>query len=298
MNAGLSRRGFLLGSMLALPAMGLAAKATDHGKVSDLLSRRCQEWEHRHGGRVGVAVWNLATGYRAGHRVDERFLMCSTFKALAAALVLARVDRGEESLDRRLLVSREDLVGWSPVTGKRTGEGGMTVAELCEAAVAWSDNGAANLLIKSFGGPGALTDFLRESGDPVTRLDRLEPELNGYGGPDGEYDTTSPAAMLETLHRLLFGEVLSAHGRAQLAAWMIANKTGDRRLRAGFPDGWLVADKTGTSGDELGYGNDIGVAWSRDRGAILVTVYCEMPKAEAGARDRIIAEVAEMVSKG
>ncbi|WP_421722619.1 class A beta-lactamase [Alloalcanivorax xenomutans] len=298
MSAGLSRRGFLVGSMLALPAVGLAAKASDHDKVSDALGHRCQEWERRHGGRIGVAVWNLATGYRAGHRVDERFLMCSTFKALAAALVLARVDQGQESLDRRLLVSRKDLVGWSPVTGKRTGEGGMTVAELCEAAVAWSDNGAANLLVKGFGGPGALTEFLRENGDPVTRLDRLEPELNGYGGPDGEYDTTSPAAMLETLHRLLFGEVLSAHGRAQLAAWMIANKTGDRRLRAGFPANWLVADKTGTSGDELGYSNDIGVAWSPARGAVLVTVYCEMPKAEAEARDRIIAEVAEMVSGG
>ena len=115
MSAGLSRRGFLVGSMLALPAVGLAAKASDHGKVSDALGHRCQEWERRHGGRIGVAVWNLATGYRAGHRVDERFLMCSTFKALAAALVLARVIQGQESLDRRLLVSRKDLVGWSPV---------------------------------------------------------------------------------------------------------------------------------------------------------------------------------------
>jgi beta-lactamase class A len=91
---------------------------------------RLADLERAHGGRLGVAVLNLASGKRVGHRADERFLMCSTFKALAAAFVLARVDQKKEQLDRRIVFSRKDLVTWSPATKKHLGGAGMTVAEL------------------------------------------------------------------------------------------------------------------------------------------------------------------------
>ena len=118
------------------------------------------------------------TGRMLAYRGEERFPLCSTFKALAAARVLARVDRGEERLDRRLHYATDYLVTYSPATGPQAGEAGMTMDAICEAAVTLSDNTAGNLMLDSFGGPAGLTAWLRELGDPVTRLDRRETELN------------------------------------------------------------------------------------------------------------------------
>ena len=134
------------------------------------------EW--RHGGRLGVAVLDNAGVSVIAHRGDERFALCSTFKFLAAALVLARVDRKQESLTRRIVYARDYLVPYSPVTEKHAGESGLTVGEICEAAMTLSDNTAGNLLLDSFGGPAELTAYVRSLGDSVTRLDRREPELN------------------------------------------------------------------------------------------------------------------------
>jgi beta-lactamase class A len=223
--------------------------------------------------------------------------MCSTFKALAAALVLVRVDKGEETLDRRIRFSKKDLVSGSPVTQARVGEPGMTVAELCDAAVTRSDNTAGNLLLASFGGPAALTAFCRTLGDDVSRLDRIETALNYHDGPDDIRDTTTAAAMLENLRRLLFTDVLSGLSRSQLAAWLITNKTGDARLRAGLPKNWLVGDKTGTNGDKYGNANDIAVIWPPDRAPIIVTAYCEIPSIPADERNAVIAEIGRIASQ-
>ncbi len=188
-------------------------------------------------GWLGVALLDTATGKLIGNRIDQRFAMCSTFKALAVALVLARVDRGEEQLDRRVVFSEHDLVPPSVATQPHVGPGGMTVAELCEAAVTVSDSTAANLLLASFGGPAALTAYLRSLGDPVTRLDRVELDLN-IVKPGEQHDTTSPAAMARTLQRLLLGDALSEPSRARLTGWMAGAKdAATTRLRAGLPQG-------------------------------------------------------------
>ena len=210
----LSRRTALTGALFAVPAFARAQVPSNDANAA------LAELERTAGGRLGVSMLNLATGRSAGHRQDERFLLCSTFKALAAAFVLARVDRKEEKVDRRIVFSKKDLVSWSPGTEAYTGGRGMTVAALCEAAVTQSDNTAANLLLKSFGGPAGLTAFLRSIGDKATRLDRYEPALNEHDGPNDLRDTTSAAATLETLRTLLFGDVLSKPSRAQLAAWL------------------------------------------------------------------------------
>lgn len=154
---------------------------------------------------------------------------------------------------------------------------------------------AANLLLKSFGGPAALTAYLRSLGDAVTRLDRYEPALNEHDGPGDRRDTTSANAMLDTLRTLLFGTALSRSSRAQLAAWLIANKTGDRRLRAGFPDGWLVGDKTGTNGS--GSAHDVGVAWPPAGGAVLVAAYYTQPSGSAAQRDAVLAAVGRIAAQ-
>jgi beta-lactamase class A len=241
---------------------------------------------------------DLGSGKRVEYRANERILMLSTFKFLAAALVLARVDEGQESLDRRIKLYAKDLAMFgSPVTQTRLGEPGMTLAELCDAAVTRSDNTAGNLLLASFGGPAALTAFCRKLGDDVSRLDRIETELNYHDGPDDIRDTTTAAAMLENLRRLLFTDVLASSSRSQLAAWLIANKTGDTRLRAGLPKSWLVGDKTGTNGDKDGNANDIAVVWPANRAPMIVTAYCEIPSTSADQRNAVIAEIGRIASQ-
>jgi beta-lactamase class A len=248
--------------------------------------------ERRNGGRLGVAALDTATGRRIGQRVDERFALCSTFKALAAAHVLARVDHGEERLDRRVVFAARDLVPYSPTTGKHVGAPGMTVAEICEAAVTLSDNTAGNLMLQSFGGPAGLTAFLRTLGDTVTRLDRTEPTLN-EALPGDPRDTTSPAALVATLERLLIGDALSAGSRTQLIDWLVACKTGQQRLRAGFGPGWRVGDKTGAGAN--GSANDIAIAWPPGRAPVLTAVYFTESKISDEARGAVIAEVGRIV---
>ena len=296
MTITISRRRAIAGALLAVPAVSAlagSARAADGGG----LEKRLAELEARHEGRIGVAILNLATGARLGHRADERFLMCSTFKALLAGHILARVDREEETLDRRIVVKKSDLIDWAPVVEKRVGGEGMSIAELCEATITLSDNAAANILLAASGGPKAVTEFLRGLGDDVTRLDRTEPTLNYHETPGDERDTTTAVAMVETLRRLIFGDVLSPRSKAQLAAWLVMNKTGDTRLRAGFPANWMTGDKTGTNGNKAGNANDIAVAWSPDRGAIIVSAFVEIPGISGDERSALIADIGRIAAE-
>lgn len=256
-------------------------------------ARRWTEIEASVGGRLGVAVLDTATGELFGHRLDERFPMCSTFKFLAVAQVLARVDAGQEQLDRRIVVAPSALLKWAPVTSKHVGGAGMTVAELCEAAITVSDNTAANLLLASSGGPAGVTAFARRIGDSVTRLDRTEPTLN-EAVPGDPRDTSSPRAMAQTLRSVMLGNALSEAGRAQIVRWMTATTTGAHRLRAGLPFDWRVADKTGTG--DLGSTNDIGVLWPPRRAPLVVVSYLTECKAAAEAREAALANVARSVA--
>lgn len=240
------------------------------------------------GGRLGVAVLDTGTGERAGHREHERFPLCSTFKLLAAAAVLARVDAGQDRLDRRIAYDRADLVAYSPVTGPRVGEGGLTLAELCEAAMILSDNTAGNLLLAALGGPAGLTAYARSLGDETTRLDRIEPELN-EALPGDPRDTTTPAAMLANLETLLLGDALRAASRERLTRWMLDSRTGGARLKAGLPSSWRVGDKTGTG--ERGTANDVAVAWPTDRPPVLVAAYLTEATAAPEGRNAALAGV-------
>lgn len=193
--------------------------------------------------RVSYASLDLHTGQVQGYRADERFPMLSTFKVLVCGAVLARVDAGEDRLDRRVIYAKSDLVTYSPVTEKKVDQG-MTLSELCEAAITMSDNTAGNLLLKSVGGPEGLTDFLRASGDETSRLDRWETELNS-AIPDDPRDTTTAHAMVESLDRILFKDVLTAASRKQLLTWMENDRVADALIRSALPEGWYIADKTG-----------------------------------------------------
>ncbi len=249
--------------------------------------------EERHGGRLGVAVLDAADERALGHRADERFAMCSTFKLLLAAAVAARVDAGDERWDRLVRYGRGDLLDYSPVTGKEENlENGMTVADLCAATLQWSDNPAANLLLDTLGGPPGLTRFLRETGDPTSRLDRIEPDLN-TNLPDDERDTTTPAAMVRTMRVLLTGDVLSADSRQRLKAWLVGNRTGDNRLRAAMDPAWTTGDKTGTG--KNGAVNDVAVVWPGTPDPFFVAVYHTGSEVTPEERERIHREVGAVV---
>ncbi|QFQ89862.1 class A beta-lactamase (plasmid) [Paracoccus kondratievae] len=193
--------------------------------------------------RVGYAQLDLRSGNVTGYREDERFPMLSTFKVLVCGAVLARVDAGKEDLARHINYSATQLVDYSPVTEKHVDDG-MTLSALCEAAITMSDNTAGNLLLEAVGGPEGLTSFLKATGDNIGRLDRWETELNS-AIPDDRRDTTTPNAMAKTLHRLLFGDVLSDQSRDQLLNWMQNDRVADALLRAALPQGWYIADKSG-----------------------------------------------------
>lgn len=243
------------------------------------------------GGRLGVAVLQ-ADGRIEGHRLDERFPMCSTFKWLAAACVLHRVDRGVERLDRRIRYGREALLPHSPITEKHVGEG-MTLGELCHATITTSDNAAANLILDTYGGPQGLTAYARSLGDSVTRLDRWETELN-EAAPGDPRDTTSPRAMAQLLSTALLGEALSVRSREQLARWLEACETNGQRLRSGLPAGWRMGSKTGAGG--RGSTNDVGIFWPPGRPPILVAVYLTNTPAAQAHRNGAIAAVARRVT--
>ncbi|WP_240046814.1 class A beta-lactamase [Paracraurococcus ruber] len=240
------------------------------------------------GGRLGLAVLDTGSGARLAHRGAERFPLCSTFKLLAAAAVLARVDAGEEWLDRLVRFGREALVTYSPATEPQAGGPGMTLAALCEAAMTLSDNTAGNLLLAAIGGPEGLTAFARRLGDPATRLDRIETTLN-EARPGDPRDTTTPAAMLADLQALLQGDALSPAGRAQLLAWLEGTRTGDTRIRAGLPAGWRFGDKTG-SGDN-GTTNDVGLFWPPGRPPVLFAAYLTQTAAPTDQRNATHAAI-------
>jgi beta-lactamase class A len=257
---------------MAASAVGIAIRPVHGGEAAlfDRLKGELARVEAESRGRLGVAMLDTRSNAHCDHRGDERFPMCSTFKLLAAAAVLARVDAGKEQLQRRIRFAPSDIVVNSPITQNRTGDDGMSLDELCEAAMIVSDNTAGNLLLDALGGPAGLTAFARSLGYSVTRLDRIEPDLN-EALPDDPRDTTSPVAMLANLRGLVLGDVLSVQSRTRLTGWLVGNKTGDTRLRAGLPKGWRVGDKTG-AGDH-GTTNDVGVIWPGERQPVLVATY-------------------------
>ncbi len=281
------RRAVLAG--LAAVLVAPSARADDSSAAAEA---RIAAIEKAAGGRLGVAAIDSGSGRRIAHRADERFPMCSTFKALAAAAALKLVEAGAERLDRPLVFGPADLLDYAPISKAHVGAGAMSLAEACAAAIQWSDNTAANLVLGAVGGPAGVTAFARMLGDGATRLDRNEPTLNS-AIPGDERDTTSPMAMARDLQAVLLGDVLSAASRKQLEAWMIGDKVGDQRLRAGLPPDWGIGDKTGT-GDH-GVANAIAILRPPRRAPLLATVYYAESDAPIEARNAVHRDVARVI---
>lgn len=259
------------------------------------------EIERATGGRLGVFAIDTRSGKTIAHRAGERFPMCSTFKLLLVAAVLARVDRGEEQLERRVTYTKAQLLSHAPIAEKHLARGYMTISELCAAAIDYSDNTSANLLLATIGGPPGYTAYARSLGDSVTRLDRTELALNTCI-PGDPRDTTAPAATAADMQRVILGQALSGTSRARLIALLKGNTTGDTRLRAGLPRSWVIGDKTGTGLATNSFGdsdtaNDIAIAWPPNRAPILIAAYLTQSKLRAPQREAAIASVGKIVAR-
>jgi beta-lactamase class A len=291
-RSGLSRRALLVAAAL-LPLAGCDAGDRSASGSSPAPGRRSAgspdssqfaAIERRHGARLGVYALAPGTGATVAYRADERFAFCSTFKTLAAAAVLHRNPLSH--LDKRVTYTKADVNSISPITKDHIATG-MTIRQLCDAAIRYSDGTAGNLLMRDIGGPAQLTAYLRGLGDTISRMDRYEPELN-RDRPQDPRDTTTPRAITADYHKLVLGDALTAGKRALLKDWLERNTTGAKRIRAGLPKGWTVADKTGTG--DYGRANDIAIVWPPHTAPLVVAIMSDRSGYNTPPKDALIAE--------
>lgn len=272
------------------PQKGQGADGADAAAVA--AEEKFRKLEQESGGRLGVAGTAGEAGQSLYWRGDERFAFCSTFKVVLAGAILKQAERNQSLLGQTVVLSKDQIVTWSPVTEKLVGKQ-TPVDELCRAALQYSDNSAANALIRVLGGLDVVTEFARSLGDSKFRLDRWETELN-TAVPGDERDTTTPKAMASTLRKLVLGDALDAPRRRLLKDWMLGNTTGAARIRAGVPAGWPVADKTGTG--DYGTSNDVGVVFRpAPQSPLVVAIYYTHTQPDAPMNNTIIAEATRVV---
>lgn len=274
-------------ALLAMAPALLVRPALAEAALSPLI-----DYERQSGGRVGLYARNIDTGASIAWRANERFVMCSTFKASLAACVLARVDQGRERLGDPISFGPTDLAEYAPVAKANLAKGALTVEAMCQAAVELSDNTCANLLLARIGGPPALTAFWRSIGDGVSRLDHNEPILN-RSPPGNPQDTTTPAAMADNLRHFVFDAVLSEASRALLTGWLIGCETGAKRLRAGLPKSWTIGDKTGNNGTDAH--GDLAVVPLKPAGRLVIATYTQGGAPTAAQTDAVFAEIGKLV---
>ena len=276
----------LLFGTTALRAQTTATVSAIQQQLADL--------EKSAGGRLGVALINTADNSLILYRGDERFPMCSTSKLMAVSGILKQSETSKDLLSQKVLIQQADLVNYNPITEKHL-DAEMSLAELSAAALQYSDNAAMNKLIKQLGGPAKVTAFARSIGDTTYRLDRNEPSLNS-AIPGDERDTTSPAAMAESLHQLTLGHALAEPQRAQLVQWMKGNTTGAESIRAGLPASWVIGDKTGSG--NYGTTNDIAVIWPANHAPLIFVTYFTQTQVDAKGRKDVLSSAAKIVTQG
>ncbi|KTD61434.1 Beta-lactamase CTX-M-1 precursor [Legionella spiritensis] len=256
------------------------------------LPQQLQQIEQRNSGRIGISVLNTGNQHQINYRANQRFPMGCTSKVIGVSAVLNKSMTDPMLLGKKITYQTIDLASWSPVTGKHVKDG-MTVEALCSAAIRYSDNTAMNLLVKELGGLEAINAYAKQLGDHQFRQDNIWPD-EAFSGGDDPYDSSSPAAMTNNLRQLLLERGLGEKQHKLLQSWMLSNTTGDKRIRAGVPASWKVADKTGT-GARYGTTNDIGVIWPGACSPIVMSVYFTQNHKHATPNDRVIVDVTKSV---
>lgn len=258
---------------------------------ADILTEQIKKIEKNLGARVGVAIYDTQSKALWSYKGDTRFPLMSTFKTLACAKLLADAESGVVDMNSTTIIDADSLITWSPVTKKQVGEK-ISLKQACTATMVMSDNTAANIVLTGINGPSALTAFMRAIGDDITRLDRIEPDLNE--AIDGDLrDSSTPNAMVASLNTLLFGEVLSADSKLQLKEWMMDNNVSDDLLRAVLPEGWSIADRSGAGG--FGSRGITAIVWSEHRSALIISIYLTQTSASFAQRNAAIASIGKTI---
>lgn len=284
-------KNFLLSAAIVFGCYHITLLASTNKNESSFINEKFKDLETSLDGRIGVLAINTANNQAIKYRPLERFPIQSTFKLMAVSAILKKSETDNNLLKQKITYTKQDLVFWSPITEKHVAEG-MTIFELCAAAMMHSDNTATNLIVKKLGGPEVVTAFARSIGDNTFRIDSWEPDLNS--NPSDIRDTSTPTAMGESLQKLTLGNILTPSKRNQLVNWMKGNTTGDIRIRAGVPKGWIVADKTG-SGNDYGISNDIAIIWPPNCAPIVITIYSGHDTKDTVPRDDILVSSTQLV---
>ncbi|NQZ90007.1 MAG: class A beta-lactamase [Colwellia sp.] len=258
---------------------------------ANTILKTIKQQEQQLGVRIGVAVYDVAANDLWNYNGNVRFPLMSTFKALACGKLLSDVEKGILFFDISTMITEKSLITWSPITEKLVGEK-MTLKQACSATMIMSDNTAANIVLAEIKGPKALTEFMRSIGDDVTRLDRIEPDLNEALDGD-KRDTTTPNAMVTSLHTLLFGDVLSQASKDQLKQWMMDNKVTGSLLRSVLPGDWFIADRSGSGG--FGSRAITAVVWSDKRTPLIISIYLTQTDASFAQRNKAIAAIGKEI---
>lgn len=259
--------------------------------ISALAQKKLAKLETSFNGKIGVYAINTNNNQIIAYRADERFPVQSTLKLMAVAALLKLSESNQDLLKEKINYTKKDLMSWSPVTSKYVTTG-MTLEAMAEAAISYSDNPSINLILKKFGGPKFSTDFAHSIGNKTYNLaDYDGADLNS--NPSKETDTSTPRDMAISVQKLLLGSILAQPQRTQLITWMRNNTTGYKRIRAGVPSAWTVADKTGSG--NYGIANDIGMVWSPSCKPIVLAIYTAHNKRDAPVRDDIVAATTTIV---
>lgn len=263
----------------------------DQQTEQDSIELQFSQLEEEYDARLGVYAMNTGDGTTVSYNENDRFAYASTHKALSVGVLLQQLSI--EELDKQIVYSEEDLVTYSPITEQHV-ETGMSLREISDASIRYSDNTAANFIFNEIGGPKGFKEALRQIGDEVTEPERIETELNNVE-PGETRDTSTAKALVESLYAFSLGDVLEEENRQLLNDWLINNTTGDALIRAGVPDGWQVGDKTGSASH--GTRNDIGIIWPPNEEPIVIAVLSSKDEADAETDDALIAKATEEVVK-
>lgn len=278
-------------SLLSSGAVQVDAKEQQNKTVDHSTNRKFAQLEKKFDARLGVYAIDTGTNKTITYRPDERFAYASTYKALAAGAVLQQYSMAQ--LDEVIHYSKDNLVSYSPITEQHI-DTGMSLKEICEAAIRYSDNTAGNLLFHKLGGPSGFEESLRQIGDHVTIANRFETELN-EAIPGDLRDTSTPRALATSLKAFTLSDLLPAKKRVILTDWMKGNTTGDKLIRAGAPKGWEVGDKSGAG--SYGTRNDIAIVWPPNREPIIIAILSSRDTKDATYNDELIARAAKLVFK-
>ena len=253
--------------------------------------REFAKLEEKYDANLGVFALDTGTNKTVTYHPDERFAYASTHKALAVGALLHQ--KSIEDLNERIFYTRDDLVNYNPITEKHV-DTGMTLRELADASLRYSDNTAGNLILQQLGGPDGFKEALEKIGDDVTLPERFEPDLNEVN-PGETHDTSTPRALAASLQKYVLGQALPEDKRALLTDWMKRNTTGDALIRAGVPKSWEVADKTGAG--SYATRNDIAILWPPKGDPIVLAILSNRAEKDAEYNDKLIAEAAKQAVK-